>query len=387
MNALEEAKSLKSYMLGLRNHFHSHPELALQEFKTADKIEDELLQSGIKSFRVDRTNVIAEIDSGKKGRTLLLRADIDALPIQEKNDVPYKSQNDGVMHACGHDGHTAYLLGVARLLKKHLSDFSGKVILVFQSGEESGLGARTVIDAGVVDNVDRIFGIHFQSGLDVGKIAIKSGEDMASCDRFKIEVHGKSSHITKPHEGVDALFIASLIVVKLQTLVSRLISPVENALIGVGRINSGTTYNVLSGQAEIEGTIRAFSSETRKKLWEKVTLLAQNTALEYGGKADVSIVDICDPLINQAVYAKEAVEAAKKVVGEENVLTQIDKRFSSDNFADFMRKAPGTYIHVGSSDSERTRYSHHNEHFDLAEDSCVYAAATVLQYTLDYLKD
>ena len=386
MAILEEAQELQSYMVDLRNYFHAHPELGLQEFNTCAKIEEELSTIGIKHFRVGKTTVIAEIDSPKNGKTLLLRADIDALPIQEANEVPYKSQNAGVMHACGHDGHTASLLGAAKILLAHKNDFSGKLILAFQAAEEIGKGARDILQAGVLDRVDRCFAVHFQSSLPVGTVGIRSGADMASCDRFKITVHGKSAHITRPDEGIDALFIASLIATKLQTVVSRLVNPAEGALIGVGRIQSGTSYNIIAGNAELEGTIRTFTKETREKLQKAVTEIAENTSIEYGGSAEIFIDDLCDPLFNDEESTKEAVASSEKVFGSRNVITSIEKRFMADNFADFYRKAPGCYIHVGSSDGERTRFDHHNEHFDLAESALPYAAAIYAQYALDYLR-
>lgn len=384
MTLLEEAFGLKEYMVGQRNYFHSHPELGLQEFNTCAHIEEELLSFGIKTRRVAGTNVIAEITGAAPGKTLFLRADIDALPIQEENDVPYKSLNDGVMHACGHDGHAAYLLGAARLILAHRNEFNGKVILAFQAAEEIGKGARDLIKAGILDDTDRIFGIHFQSGIKVGMYGIKSGADMASCDRFKIRINGKAAHITTPQNGADSLFIGALIASQLQTVVSRLISPVEGGLIGVGSFHSGTTYNIIPGTAELEGTIRAFSAESRRKMARAVESVAENIAGEYGAKADVIIEDICDPCINPAETASEVVQSARRLVPESQVLTDIEKRFGSDNFADYMRKAPGTYVHVGSTDGERTAFPHHNEHFDIAEDSLVYAAALAAQYTVDF---
>lgn len=386
MSILDEAFAQKEYMVSQRNYFHAHPELGLQEFNTCNHIEEELEKTEIKFHRVAGTNVIGEIDSGRPGKTLLIRADIDALPIQEKNEVPYKSQNDGIMHACGHDGHAAYLLGAAKIIKEHTADFTGKVILCFQAAEEIGKGARDILAAGEVDNVDRIFGIHFASGLDVGKYGIKSGPDMASCDRFKITIHGKAAHITTPQSGADSVFIGALITTQFQTVVSRLVSPVEGGLIGVGSFHSGTTYNIIPGETELEGTIRAFSTVNRKKLADAVTKIAQDTASTYGATADVYIEDICDPCTNPVDTTAEVIESAKKVVPAENVLTNIDKRFGSDNFADYMRKAPGTYVHVGSGDNDATRVPHHNERFDLAPDGLPYAAALAVQYVLDYLK-
>ncbi len=385
MNILNEAFEIKRYMVEQRNYFHSHPELGLQEFNTCLHIEEELNKLGIKNHRVAGTNVIAEIDSGKPGKTLFIRADIDALPIQDAKNVPYKSQIPGVMHACGHDGHAAYLLGTAQLILKHKADFNGKVILAFQAAEEIGKGARDIIAAGILDNVDRTFGIHFQAGMEVGKYGIKTGPDMASCDRFKITIHGMAAHITTPQMGSDSLFIGALIATQLQTVVSRLISPVEGGLIGVGRFDAGTTYNIIPGVAELEGTIRAFSAESRKKMADAVTAIAKNVATEYGATADVDIEDICDPCTNPAETAAEVVESARKLVSEEAVITDLEKRFGSDNFADYSRKAPGTYVHVGSTDGPTTSAAHHNEFFDLAEDCYSYAAALAIQYTLDYL--
>lgn len=390
MNALDEAKSLANYMAELREYFHSHPELGLKEFNTCKKIQEELDKYKIKNYKIKETNVIAEIESGKTdkpGKTLFLRADIDALPIQEANEVSYKSKNDGVMHACGHDGHAAYMLGAARLIKNHQNDFYGKVIIAFQSAEEIGKGARDIIAAGILDNVDRAFGIHFQSGMELGKIGIKPGADMASCDRFIVKIKGKAGHITVPQNCADSIFIAAQITVQLQTVISRLISPVEGALIGVGRINAGTAYNIIPGSAEIEGTIRAFTKESRKKLHDAITKISRNVASEYGGEAEIQIEDICDACFNDEEAAKEAAQASVKLVGKENTLTNLEKRFGSDNFADYLRKAPGCYVHAGSSDSENTRWAHHNEHFDLARESVVYAAGLALQYTLDFLKD
>lgn len=386
MNVLSEAEKLQEYMWEKRCYFHAHPELGLKEYNTATTIEQELKALGLSPYRVGETNVLARIEGPKPGKTLFLRADIDALPIKEANEVPYKSQNEGLMHACGHDGHVAYLLGAAKILVEHKNEISGTVILAFQAAEEIGKGAREIISAGVLDKVDRTFGIHFQSGMKSGTIGVKTGAALASCDRIRIKINGKAAHITTPQSGVDAVFIASLVVAKLHTLVSKVVSPVEGAILGIGSIHSGTTYNIIAGEAQLEGTIRAFSKESRKNLAEAVERIVKSTALEFGGTAEVEIEDICDLCENPAETAAEVVEAAKKIIPAENVIVDLNKRFGSDNFADYSRKAPGTYVFVGSSDSQANGWPHHNEHFDLAKNSLVYAAALAVQYTLDYLK-
>ncbi len=385
MDFLTQARNLKSYMVDLRNYFHSHPELSLQEFNTCKKIQEELDSLKIKNYRVAQTNVIAELDTLRPGKTLFLRADIDALPIQEKNEVPYKSQTPNVMHACGHDGHIACMLATAKILKENLSQLSGKIIIAFQSAEEIGRGAREIIDTGILDKVDRVFGIHLLSLIPLGKIAVKSGALSSSCDRFYIKINGKSGHITTPQKCVDPIFIASLITSQLQTVVPRLISPTEGGLIGVGKINGGTAYNVIPENCSIEGTIRAFSDDSRKKLKNTVTKIAKNIADEYGGSADIKIEDLCDACFNDSQASLEVASSSRKIVGSENTLTSTEKLFWSDNFADFYRKAAGCYVYVGSCDGESTAWAHHNEHFDIAPDSMVYATALTAQYAADFL--
>ena len=387
MDFLTQARNLKSYMVELRNYFHSHPELSLQEFNTCKKIQEELDSLKIKNYRISGTNVIAELDTLRPGKTLFLRADIDALPVQEKNEVPYKSQTPGVMHACGHDGHIAYMLATARILKENLSQFSGKIIIAFQAAEEIGKGAREIIDSGILDKVDRVFGIHLLSSIPLGKIAVKSGALSSSCDRFYIKINGKSGHITAPQKCVDPIFIASLITAQLQTVVSRLISPAEGGLIGVGKINGGSAYNVIPENCSMEGTIRAFSDDSRKKMNNAVTKIAENIAEEYGGTAEVKIEDLCDACFNDEQATLEAALSSRKIVGEENTLTSTEKLFWSDNFADFYRKAKGCYVYVGSCSGESTAWAHHNEHFDIAPDCMVYAAALAAQYAADFLKE
>ena len=386
MNVLNESFAILDYMWDIRNYFHSNPELGLEEYKTADRIEKELNSLGIQTQRVGKTGILGTIDTGRPGKTLFMRADIDALPIQEENDVPYKSQIDGKMHACGHDGHGAALLGVAKLLLKHLDELNGKILLAFQPAEEIGKGARTFIEEGLLDRVDRVYGIHFSSGLPLGSYGIKTGECMASCDRFKITIHGKAAHITTPQSGVDATFIASLIVNQLHQITTKFVAPAENALIGIGSFHSGTTYNIISDEAILEGTVRAFSPGNRKTINEKITQIAHSTAQIYGATADVFIDDIADPCINDKESAQEHIAAARKIVAEDKIITTIDKRFGADNFADFMRKAPGCYTFVGSSDGPASSAPHHNGHFDLAKESLAYAAALGLQYALDFCK-
>lgn len=272
MNALrEECQQLRDELIALRREFHRDPELGLHEYHTAARIERELDRCGIPHERVGETAVVGHLTGNGNGSGLVvLRADIDALPIQETNDVPYRSQTPGMMHACGHDAHTTCLLGAAKVLSAHLADFGGEVRFLFQPAEEIGQGARPLIAAGMLDGAQRVFGLHTASDLPAGTVGVKPGANNAGVDHFIIRIHGKSAHVSTPQLGVDALYIASELVVALQSIVTRMTSPVEPVLIGVGKLNAGTAYNAVAETAVLEGTTRMFSPESRAHLRETI---------------------------------------------------------------------------------------------------------------------
>lgn len=273
MNALrEECQQLHDELIALRREFHRAPELGLHEYHTAARIERELDRCGIPHERIGETAVVGHLTGNGNGSGLVvLRADIDALPIQETNDVPYRSQTPGMMHACGHDAHTTYLLGAAKVLSAHRADFGGEVRFLFQPAEEIGQGARPLIAAGMLDGAQRVFGLHTASDLPAGTVGVKPGANNAGVDHFIIRIHGKSAHVSTPQLGVDALYIASELVVALQSIVTRMTSPVEPVLIGVGKLNAGTAYNAVAETAVLEGTTRMFSPESRAHLAKRST--------------------------------------------------------------------------------------------------------------------
>lgn len=388
MNAiLKEAFAEKDYVVALRRDFHAHPELGMEEYRTADRIEEELNALGIPHERFGKTGVLATIESGKSGKTLFVRADIDALPIQEANDVPYKSQTPGIMHACGHDGHGAALLGAAKLLVRHKNELTGKVLLCFQPAEEIGGGIQPLLDSGVLKTVDRVHAIHLSSAFPVGTYTVKTGAWMASCDYFKITITGKATHGTTPDAGIDSIYIASLLVVQLQSIISRVISPVESGVVSVGHFSAGSTYNVIAGNAELEGTARTFNPESRKKIQALIAKIARNLADDYGAKAEVVFKEYTESVINNADVATEQIAAAQKLVGKDHVISEPPKRFGSDNFGNLINASggKGSYAFVGSNGGAASAVSHHNEHFDIDEDSLVYATALHVQYALDFL--
>jgi len=378
----------KEHLISLRRWFHAYPEPSLQEHKTCEKIAQELDAYGIPYQYISDTAIYATIQ-GKKGpgKIIALRSDIDALQMQDLKDADYASKNTGYCHACGHDAHTATLLIAAKILKEKQAEFSGEIRLFFQPGEEIGAGARIFIDAGLLENVDRIFSAHITSRIDSGQISLTPGAINASCDYFKIEVTGRGAHVSTPQDGVDALYIAAQIVSNLQSIVARGTAPNDAVVVGVGVLQAGTQYNIIAEHAYLEGTTRTFSPEIRNLTNEKVTTIATQTAAMYGGKAKVTFKSFAPPLINDAVVAKEAYEIAKDIIGEENIITNQEKMLGADDYADFLQKVKGVYAFVGTrnTDKANTEVAHHHGLFDIDEEALLTSCNLYVDVALSYL--
>lgn len=385
-----EAQNDHEYIVALRRYFHAHPELPKQEFHTAEKIEEELHKIGLETKRVGETGVYAEIHGEKEGnKTIVLRADIDALPITEEHICEYTSTNPGVMHACGHDAHAAGLIGAARLLVKNKNQFGGTVRLTFQQAEEIGYGARVFVNEGYLDGANRTFGIHMASNISAGSVVLMPGPNNASVDWFRINVHGLAAHVSTPEKGIDAAYIASQIVISLQAIVTRRTSPMDNALIGIGKITAGTAYNIVAQEAQIEGTIRVFTPEIRKFIKEQIEKVSTLVAETYGGTVDFEWNDNTSPLINDLKATEEVQSVAKRVFGEDKVITQREPSLGGDDFAEYILKVPGCYGFVGSGNKEvpETTVAHHNSHFDIDEKALLVASALYAEYAVDYLNN
>lgn len=385
----QQALDDHEYVVSLRRHFHAHPELSKQEYKTADKIEEELHKLGLETERVGETGVFTKIKGHTEGKTVLLRADMDALPINEQTDCPYKSQNANVMHACGHDSHTASLLGAARILSQNTDKFAGTILLAFQQAEECGYGGRLFVDGGYLDGADRVIGMHIKPDLDCGTVGLCEGPTYASVDWFRITVNGKAAHVSTPDKGVDALYIASQIVVAIQALVSRLASPMENLLIGIGKLTAGESYNIVAPKAVMEGTIRAFSPTLRQETKERIEETAKHIAAIYGGTVSLEWADYTSPLINDGGVTAEALIVAERLFGHENVTTRIDKALVGDDFAEYLLKVPGTYIQFGTRNADRpeTALPLHNEKVNIDEDYMKYSVQMFCCYAMDFLNN
>ena len=378
----------RDYIISLRRWFHSHPELSMKEFETAKRIEKELNAIGILARRVGGTGVLGVLKGRKgPGRRVVLRADTDALPIQDEKTVPYASQCPGVMHACGHDAHTAALLGAARALKKLEDSLSGEIGFVFQPGEEYGKGAVLFLQDGALEGADRSFGVHMQSNLPVGQVAMNLGAENASVDHFTIRIHGRSAHVSTPELGADALYAAAQIVTALQGLVGRLKSPTDPALIGVGVLRAGEGYNIVAREAVIEGTVRCFSEETRAMINGKIADTARGVAALYNTTAEIETESFTRALINDARVYAETAPLVEKVVGRGNLVAK-ELSLGGDDMAEIMAVVPGVYAFVGSGSEAvpGSRLAHHTPGFDIDERCLTIAASLYVESALFWLK-
>lgn len=381
----------KDYFVGLRRYFHEHPEESLKEYNTCRRIEEELDRDGIPHRRVGETGVYAWIDGTANdgiNRTIALRADMDALKVQDLKDVPYKSQNEGYCHACGHDSHTAALLTAAKVLNEKKNEFSGQVRLFFQQAEEIGAGARQFVKAGLLEGVDRVYGSHTCSALPSGTISLTPGPNNASCDHFTIRVTGKGAHVSKPHLGVDALYTAAQIIVAEQAIVARNTNPIDTVVVGIGTVTAGTAYNIIAEHAVIEGTTRSFSPETRAYTNRRVTEIAENVAAANGAKAEVEFEDFAAPLINDPEASAEAAIAAAPIFGQDHILTNYEKALGADDFADYLAVTKGVYAFVGTHnpDDPNTGVPQHHGLFDIDENAMLAAANLYVDYAIGFLQ-
>ena len=385
MKIKELAEKYNSYAVEMRRDFHMHPEPSMKEYRTQKRIIEELDKMGIENHAIAGTGVVGIIKGKSPGKTVALRADIDALDLQEMNDVPYRSRNDGFMHGCGHDGHTAGLLTAGRILKEFQQEFSGTVKLIFQPGEETAKGAFAVIESGVLEDVDVIFGIHLWNDCEIGKISTEAGPRMASAGIFNIRVHGKGGHGSMPHQGVDAVIVGAAILMNLQSVVSREISPLDPAVLSIGIFNAGTRFNVMAGEAYLEGTTRCFSMEVNDAFEEQIRRVAESTAKAYRAEAVLDYKQLVLPTINHPAMTKFAQDAAISLVGEEGNIS-FEKTTGGEDFSFYAKHVPTVFAFVGAQNKEKVEYyPHHHPKFDIDEDALSIAAGLYAQYALNFL--
>jgi len=383
------AEKYEPYIIEQRRWFHQHPELSWEEVKTTEAIAAELEKMGLKVQRFDGlTGCTAMIHGGKAEpgcKTVALRADIDALPVEEKTGLPFASENPGIMHACGHDTHIAMLLGAAKILTEISDELEGNVKLLFQAAEESCHGSEYYIAAGVLDDVDAIFGQHIWHDLDAPLFSADSGVRMASVDNFTIEVEGISCHGSNPSGGIDAIVVASAIIMNLQSIVSRNNDPLNPLAVTVGTISGGQRFNIIANKVVMEGTTRTHSREMRRQTEPMIRRIVEGTAATYGAKATLKYDAYAAPVINDHEDLNEiARNACIKLYGED-ALGTLPKMMGSEDFAYYMEKVPGIFCFLGSHDEVHC-YGNHNDHYDVDESVLKRGSAMHAQFAVDYLK-
>ncbi|MFM8594931.1 MAG: M20 family metallopeptidase [Chloroflexota bacterium] len=374
-----------------RRDFHEHPELGFQEFRTSGIVAERLRSLGLEDIAtgIAGTGVTGLIHGKKgKGKVVLLRADMDALPILEENAVPYVSQNPGVMHACGHDAHTAILLAVCRLLMERRDEFAGSVKVLFQPAEELPPGgAKPMIDEGVLEHphVDAVFGLHMAQDAKLGTVEVRVGPYMAAADRFLITIQGKGGHGASPHDTVDPIAVGAQVVTALQNLVARELKPIESGVVSVCAFIAGDAFNVIPDRAELRGTVRTFTPENRDYLERRIDELVSGIASAMRASATVSYTRGYPATINNGAMTEIVRQAAAEVVGQENVV-DAEPMMGAEDFSYFLEERPGSYFFVGSRNEERGLvWGLHHPKFDIDEASMAIGIETMLRTTLKYL--
>jgi len=375
----------RAALVATRRDLHQHPELGFEEQRTSTLIAERLRQLGYAvRTAVGKTGVLAQRD-GAAGRCVLLRADMDALPVEEANDVPYRSKHPGRMHACGHDGHVAIGLEVARRL--HAAYLPGSLKLAFQPAEEISYGAEAMIRDGALDGptVDAAFGIHLWNDLPTGTIGVMPGAVMASVDEFEITILGRGGHAAAPHQTTDPVLIAAHIVTGLQSLVSRRRNPFEEGVVSVTQLNAGHAFNVIPGRAELRGTVRTFGGQFFEHAPRLVEQTTQGIAAAFGATAEVRYRRLTAPLVNDERMTLLMTGVARNIVGRERVIAGV-RTMGGEDMSFFLAKVPGTFAFVGSAPAGKPASPHHSPTFDIDEEALVIGAELLTRTVVEYLE-
>lgn len=386
-NILEEARELNDWLVNIRRDFHRNPELGLEEIRTQKKVMEYLDSLGIENKKIAKTGVLGIIRGKKQGKTLALRADMDALPIEDGKDLPYKSTIPGKMHACGHDAHTTILLGAARLLKRREEELSGNVKLFFQPAEETVGGAKPMIEEGAMDNpkVHGVFGLHVAPHIPVGKIGIRYGKMNASSDTINITIRGNSSHGAYPHRGIDAIMISASVISSLQTIVSRNMDPLNSAVISLGTIKGGSQDNIIADKVEIRGTLRTLDPETREKTKKRIEKIVSKTAQALDGIGEVEWEEGYIALINNDDMVDIVKASGEDILGKNKVHTLTNPSLGVEDFSYFAQAAPGAFFRLGCKEKDSPMKEAHHPLFDIDEGCLAIGTAIQVNNALSFL--
>ncbi len=373
-----------------RRHLHQYPELGFQEFETARFVAERLHSLGLDDVQteVGRTGVVGILKGGKPGKVVALRADMDALPITELNDVDYRSKNDGVMHACGHDAHISMLLGAARVLTAHREEIPGTVKFIFQPAEEGLGGAKAMLEDGALENPapDAIFGLHIWNDDPVGKVIVHDTIAMVAGDGFKMTIKGKGGHGAQPQTTVDPIVIGTSIVSALQTIISRNLDPIRSGVVTVGAFHAGNASNVIPDTAELRGTIRSASPEDRALLHGRVEEISHGIAEAMGGTVEIDILFGVPAVMNEPEMAAIVREAVTDLFGADRLM-EAPMKMVSEDMSLFLNEVPGCYFFVGSNNAEKGYvYSHHHARFDIDEEAMATGVGALAGSALRFLQ-
>ena len=385
LNGLVE--DVREEVVGWRRHLHRNPELSFHEEKTAQFVYETLGSFGdLELSRPTKTSVVARLIGAKPGRTLAIRADMDALPIEEENSFEFASKNPGVMHACGHDGHTAMLLGTAKILRGLKNKINGEVRFLFQHAEELYPGgAEEMVEAGVMDGVDAVVGIHLWAPMEVGKVGVAYGPFMAAPDTFWITITGRGGHAAMPHQAVDSIAIGAQVVTNLQHVVSRNIDPLDNAVVSVTKFTGGTTHNVIPGTVEMLGTVRTLDPGVREKMPEIMERVVKGITEAHGASYGFEYQFGYRPVINDEKVTRVVEETVREVLGDET-LEVMRPNMGGEDFSALQEKAPGTFFYVGAGNEDKgIIHPHHHPRFTVDEDALPYGVKMFVNATFKLL--
>jgi len=383
----QKAESLRSDIVGLRRHFHQHPELGLKEFETAKKVEGILRDLGLetKSF-VKGTGVCGYLRGAKAGKTFALRADMDALPIQEESDVVFRSKTAGVMHACGHDAHTAMLLGAAMILSERTKDLPGNVVFLFQPAEETGQGAKEMVSEGAIEGVDGIVALHVTTQFPSGTLRYRSGPFMAAGDFFDVKITGKGGHAGLPHLAIDPITMAATAIGAVQTIISRELNPVESGVISICKMEAGRgAYNVIPESVSFGGTIRSLTPELRDYLPRRMKEVLEGIVSGMRGSYEFNLMPRFPLTVNDEGMTSFVAKIANEMLGEGKVL-EIKPMLGSEDFSFYLEKIPGAFVYLGvQNEAKGVVFPHHHPRFDIDEDVLITGTALNAAFAMEYL--
>ena len=378
-------------MVAWRRQIHQHPELGFQEWETARLVAGVLQEAGLEvQTGIAGTGVVGLLRGKRKGRCIAVRADMDALPLTERTNLPFASRRPGVMHACGHDAHVAMALGAAELLAEVREEMPGAVKFIFQPSEETPPGgAVAMLRAGVLENpaVDAVVALHVNPHLPAGTVGLKEGVTMAAVDTFTVTVKGKSGHSSAPHQAVDAIYVAALAIVSLQSIVSRLVSPLEPVVVSVGTISGGTKSNIVAEEVVFTGTVRTLSPEVRQQVPRLMRTVLDGVARAYGASCELDYQEAYPLLVNDSNLLALVERSCRKVAGEQHTFRVPHPAMGSDDFAYFAQAVPAVHFDLGAGKRGEVNYPWHHPCFDIAEEALPIGAAVLAQICWDYLSD